>query len=344
MRFSQLLAQMPACAPEAPRHLGDDPEIEAAAPLHRASTGQVSFVEAGHRLAEALATSGASAVLLPADPELQRLASARGMAWVELERPKLAFADLLAVLHPRRRPQPGVHPSAVIADDVHLGEDVSIGAHVCIGAGCAIGPRCVIHPGAVLYGDVVVGADGEIHANAVLQEGTRVGDRVVIHANAVVGAEGFGFVPGPGGLRRLPQVGRVRLDDDVEVGCCSTIDRAAMGETHIASGTKIDNLVQIAHGVRVGRHCAISSQVGIAGSAEIGDGVILAGQVGVADSARIGAGAIASSKSGIHGEVAAGEVVSGYPAIPNRLWLRCAAAYNRLPEMARALRQLSRQG
>jgi UDP-3-O-[3-hydroxymyristoyl] glucosamine N-acyltransferase len=177
----------------------------------------------------------------------------------------------------------------------------------------------------------------------VIQGGSSLGHRVVIHAGAVIGAEGFGFVPGPDGLRRLPQVGRVRIDDDVEVGCGSTIDRAAMGETRIGAGTKIDNLVQIAHGVQVGQRCAISSQVGIAGSARIGDGVILAGQVGVADSARIGDGAVASSKSGIHGEVGPGEVVSGYPAIPNRLWLRCAAAYNRLPEIARSLRQLQRQ-
>jgi UDP-3-O-[3-hydroxymyristoyl] glucosamine N-acyltransferase len=342
MRFSRLIEQLSALSAESPRDLGSDPEIVAAAPLDRAAAGEVSFLERDHRLADCLASSGASALLLPLDPELQARATARGLAWLAVDRPKLAFAELLEILYPRRLPAAGVHPSAVLAGDLQLGEGVHIAAHVVIGVGCRIGPRTVLHPGVVLYNDVSIGADCELHAHAVIQDGSRIGDRVVIHAGAVIGAEGFGFVPGPDGLRRLPQVGRVRLDDDVEVGCGSTIDRAAMGETHIGAGTKIDNLVQIAHGVQVGRRCAISSQVGIAGSAQLGDGVILAGQVGVADSARIGAGAIASSKSGIHGEVAAGAVVSGYPAIPNRLWLRCAAAYNRLPEMARTLRQLSR--
>lgn len=343
MRFSRLLEQLRTLTAESPRNLDPDPDIAAAAPLDRAESGQVSFLEAGHRLADSLASSGASALVLPLQSELQAQATALGMAWVAVERPKLVFAELLAILYPRRRPDAGIHPSAVLSSDTELGTEVHLAAHVVVGGQCRIGDRTVLHPGVVLYNNVTIGADCEVHANAVIHDGSRIGDRVVIHAGAVIGAEGFGFVPGPDGWRRLPQVGCVRLESDVEVGCGSTIDRAAMGETCIGQGTKIDNLVQIAHGVQVGRQCAISSQVGIAGSARIGDGVILAGQVGVADSARIGSGAIASSKSGIHGEVAAGEVVSGYPAIPNRLWLRCAAAYNRLPEMARALRQLSRQ-
>lgn len=343
MRFSQLLEQISAWDPGSPRDLGADPEIVAAAPLDQAGPDQVSFLEAGHRLADSLGSSRAGALLLPAQADLQAQASARGIAWVAVAQPKLVFAELLAILYPRRRPQTGIHASAVVAPGAALGEGVHIGPHVSIGANCRIGDGTVIHAGVVIDDDVTIGDNCELHANAVIQGGSSLGHRVVIHAGAVIGAEGFGFVPGPDGLRRLPQVGRVRIDDDVEVGCGSTIDRAAMGETRIGAGTKIDNLVQIAHGVQVGQRCAISSQVGIAGSARIGDGVILAGQVGVADSARIGDGAVASSKSGIHGEVGPGEVVSGYPAIPNRLWLRCAAAYNRLPEIARSLRQLQRQ-
>jgi UDP-3-O-[3-hydroxymyristoyl] glucosamine N-acyltransferase len=159
----------------------------------------------------------------------------------------------------------------------------------------------------------------------------------------VIGGEGFGFVPTGAGWRKMPQTGRVVLEDGVEVGSGSCIDRPAVGETRIGAGTKIDNLVHIGHGVSTGRGCALAAQVGIAGGARLGNGVILAGQVGLANRAVMGDGAIASSKSGVHGEVAAGEVVSGYPAIPNRLWLRCAAAFNRLPELARSLRQLEKR-
>ncbi|MEL0339567.1 MAG: UDP-3-O-(3-hydroxymyristoyl)glucosamine N-acyltransferase, partial [Synechococcus sp.] len=171
--------------------------------------------------------------------------------------------------------------------------------------------------------------------------GSRLGQGCVVNSNAVVGSEGFGFVPTASGWRKMPQTGQVVLEDLVEVGCGSTIDRPSVGETRIGAGTKIDNLVQVGHGVVTGKGCALASQVGIAGGARLGNGVILAGQVGVANRAVVGDRAIASSKSGIHGEIAAGEVVSGYPAIPNRLWLRCSAAFNKLPEMARTLRRLS---
>jgi UDP-3-O-[3-hydroxymyristoyl] glucosamine N-acyltransferase len=196
----------------------------------------------------------------------------------------------------------------------------------------------------VVYGDVEVGEGCELHAGAVLHPGSRLAAGCVVHSNAVVGSEGFGFVPTATGWRKMPQTGLVVLEEGVEVGCGSTIDRPSVGETRIGAGTKIDNLVHIGHGVVTGRGCALAAQVGIAGGAKLGNGVILAGQVGVANRATIGDRAIASSKSGIHGDVAAGEVVSGYPAIPNRLWLRCSAVFNKLPDMARSLRQLKNQG
>ena len=196
----------------------------------------------------------------------------------------------------------------------------------------------------MVYGDVEVGEGCELHAGAVLHPGSRLAAGCVVHSNAVVGSEGFGFVPTATGWRKMPQTGLVVLEEGVEVGCGSTIDRPSVGETRIGAGTKIDNLVHIGHGVVTGRGCALAAQVGIAGGAKLGNGVILAGQVGVANRATIGDRAIASSKSGIHGDVAAGEVVSGYPAIPNRLWLRCSAVFNKLPDMARSLRQLKNQG
>ncbi len=346
MRFSRLLAQLACVAPDGPRSLADDPELHGAEALDRAGSGELSFLEPGNALAASLAACGAGALLIPARGEeaeaLQRQASEQGIAWAALADPRLGFAEALEILYPRPRPAPGLHPSAVVDPSAQLGAGVSVAAHVVVGAGAQVGDGCVLHPGVVLYDDVVLAEGCEIHAGAVLHPGSRLGRGCVVHSNAVIASEGFGFVPTANGWRKMPQTGRVVLEEAVEVGCGSTIDRPAVGETRIGAGTKIDNLVHVGHGVVTGRGCALAAQVGIAGGAVLGDGVILAGQVGVANRARIGDRAIASSKSGIHGEVAAGEVVSGYPAIPNRLWLRCSAAFSKLPEMTRTLRQLQR--
>ena len=343
MRFSQLVAALQEGEAGLLRHgLGRDPQLHSAASLEKATADQLSFLEPGNALVQALASSAVGAVLLPDQDDLVQQAESRQLAWAVCKDPRLAFAESLEQLHPSRLPQAGIHPTAVIGDRVELGAGVSIGAHVCIQDGSRIGSQSVIHPGVVIYEDVVVGERCEVHANAVLHPGSRLGNRCVVHSNAVVGSEGFGFVPTARGWRKMPQTGLVVLDEGVEVGCGSTIDRPAVGETRIGAGTKIDNLVQIGHGVETGRGCALASQVGIAGGARLGDGVILAGQVGVANRAVIGNRAIASSKSGIHGEIAAGEVVSGYPAIPNRLWLRCSAAFSKLPELAKQLRELKR--
>ncbi|MFO7628147.1 MAG: UDP-3-O-(3-hydroxymyristoyl)glucosamine N-acyltransferase [Prochlorococcaceae cyanobacterium] len=347
MRFSILLSRLSEVGDASARHLAADPELCGAAALDQARGGELSFLEPGHALAAALAGTSASAVLIPAQGEeaaaLQQQASARGLAWVALANPRLGFAEALEALYPRRLRPPGIHPSAVIDPASTVGEQVYIGPHVVIGPDCRIGDGCILHAGAVLDDDVQLGAGCEIHAGAVLHPGSRLAAGCVVHSNAVIGSEGFGFVPTAGGWRKMPQTGLVVLEEAVEVGCGSTIDRPAVGETRIGAGTKIDNLVHIGHGVTTGRGCALAAQVGIAGGARLGNGVILAGQVGLANRAVMGDGSIASSKSGIHGEVAAGEVVSGYPAIPNRLWLRCSAAFNKLPEMARSLRQLDKR-
>ena len=319
-----------------------DPELSGAASLEQAAADQLSFLEKGNALTAALAESGVGAVLLPDQQDLIDLATERGLAFAVFADPRLAFAEALDQLHPRLRPLAEVHPTAVVDGRAVIGPGSAVGPRVCIGAGSRIGANCIIHPGVVIYADVVIGDGSEVHANAVLHPGSRIGRQCVVNSNAVVGSEGFGFVPTAKGWRKMPQTGQVILEDGVEVGCGSTIDRPSVGETRIGAGTKIDNLVQIGHGVSTGRGCAFASQVGIAGGARIGNGVILAGQVGVANRAVVGDRAIASSKSGIHGEVAAGEVVSGYPAIPNRLWLRCSAAFSKLPEMAKALRELKR--
>ena len=343
MRFSTLIkALQNGQAGLKQAQQGSDPILRGAASLESASADQLSFLEKGNTLISALSDSEVGALLLPDQEDLIRLASERGLAFAVFADPRLAFAEALDQLHPRQRPLAGIHPTAVMDPRAVVGQGSFVAARVCIGAGSRIGVDCILHPGVVIYDDVIVGDGCELHANAVLHPGSRLGRGCVVNSNAVVGSEGFGFVPTATGWRKMPQTGQVVLEDGVEVGCGSTIDRPSVGETRIGAGSKIDNLVQIGHGVRTGRGCALASQVGIAGGARLGDGVILAGQVGVANRAVIGDRAIASSKSGIHGEVAAGEVVSGYPAIPNRLWLRCSAAFSKLPEMAKALRDLKR--
>ncbi len=350
MRFSQLLGHLselhspPDGGPI--RDLAGDPELRGGGALAEACSGQLSFLEAGSGLAAAIAATGASAVLLPAGDgtaDLGQRLSARGIAWVALADPRLGFAEALEALHPKPLLPPGIHPSAVVDPTAVVGMGSHIGAQVCIAEGVRIGAGCTLHPHVVLYADVELGEGCELHAGSVVHPGSRLGRGCVLQANAVIGGEGFGFVPTATGWRKMPQTGRVVLEEAVEVGSGSTIDRPAVGETRIGAGTKIDNLVHIGHGVSTGRGCALAAQVGIAGGARLGHGVILAGQVGLANKAVMGDRAIASSKSGVHGEVAAGEVVSGYPAIPNRLWLRCSAAFNKLPELARALRHLEKR-
>ena len=352
MRFHQLLSHLSEVQAAGgletiPHHLGSDPELLGAAALDQANSGAISFLEPGNALAAALAASDASAVLLPARGEeaeaLQQQASERGLAWIALRDPRLGFAETLDALYPRQPKAAGIHASAVVDPEAVVGMGSHVGAHVVIGAQVQIGASCTIHPNVVIYDDVQIGDGCELHAGAVLHPGSRLGRGCVVHSNAVVGSEGFGFVPTAAGWRKMPQTGLVVLEDGVEVGCGSTIDRPSVGETRIGAGTKIDNLVHIGHGVTTGKGCALAAQVGIAGGARLGNGVILAGQVGLANKAVMGDRSIASSKSGIHGEVAAGEVVSGYPAIPNRLWLRCSAAFNKLPELARSLRSLEKQ-
>ncbi|MEY3930025.1 MAG: UDP-3-O-(3-hydroxymyristoyl)glucosamine N-acyltransferase [Cyanobacteriota bacterium] len=351
MRFSELLSHLSevqaAGGLQASRHdLAGDPVVSTAAALDLAQSSQISFLEPGNALAAALAASGASAVLLPARGEeaeaAQEQASARGMAWIALADPRLGFAEALDLLYPRRPRPAGIHATAVVDPDAVVGMGSHVGAQVVISADVRIGAGCTLHPHVVIYEDVEIGEGCELHAGAVLHPGCRLGRGCVVHSNAVIGSEGFGFVPTAKGWRKMPQTGQVVLEDGVEVGCGSTIDRPSVGETRIGAGTKIDNLVHVGHGVITGQGCALAAQVGIAGGARLGHGVILAGQVGLANKAVMGDRSIASSKSGVHGEVAAGEVVSGYPAIPNRLWLRCSAVFNKLPDLARTLRQLEK--
>ena len=342
MRFSQLILHLKnGDSGLKDFELLDDPELTSAASLNNANSNQLSFLEKDNQLKLELDQTKCGALLLPPLDELVSKAKKRGISWAILKNPRLGFAESLALLNPRKQPPEGIHPTAVVGENVIIGKGVSIGANVCLGNNCIIGSNSIIHPGVVLYENVLIGNNNELHANCVIHASTKLGDRVIIHSNAVIGSEGFGFVPTANGWYKMPQTGIVVLENDVEIGCGSTVDRPAVGETKIGNGTKIDNLVQIGHGVTTGKGCAMAAQVGIAGGAKIGDGVILAGQVGVGNRVEVGNRVIASSKCGIHADIPANEVISGFPAMPNRLWLRCSAHFKRLPEIAKTIRDIS---
>ena len=324
----------------------NNPDILTAASLEKAKENDISFLDNNSQLnlKNLIKTSKASALLLPAnDKFIIEIAKQISLDWILLKEPKIAFAETLEFLYPSEIEIEGIHKSAVIGENVKIGSEVSIGANAYIGDNTEIGAGTIIHAGAVVYRKVTIGAKNLIHANTVIHSGSIIGDECVINANAVIGGEGFGFVPTSVGWKKMPQVGVVILKNKVEIGSCSTIDRPSVGETIIGEDTKIDNLVQIGHGVTIGKGCAMAAQVGIAGGAQIGDGVILAGQVGVSNKVKIGDRAIASSKTGIVSNIDAGKVVSGFPAIPNQLWLRCSANFKKLPEIAKVIRQLDRR-
>ena len=311
-------------------------EVDRVAPIDAAGPGSLTFV-ASAKWAVRLRTTQASAVIV--HPSI-----ATPLPSLLSDNPYLAFARAVALLHPKAGLPPGVHPSAVVHASAALGEGVHIGAQAVVGARTRIGARSVVHPHVVLDEDVQVGEDCVLHSGVLVREGCRLGDRVVVQNGAVIGADGFGFAKdAEGRYHKIPQMGTVVIEDDVEVGALTAIDRAALGETRIGRGTKLDNLVQIGHSVTVGRDTVLAGQVGIAGSSTIGDRVTLAGQVGVAGHLKIGDGVIATAQTGIPHDVDAGTVISGYPAIPNREWLKASAVFPRLPELLRRLRALEKR-
>jgi UDP-3-O-[3-hydroxymyristoyl] glucosamine N-acyltransferase len=304
-------------------------EISGVAGLESAGPGDLSFF-ANPEYAAALETTRASAVILG------ERAPAPAVAALRSDNPYLAFAEALALFTSDEPTAGGVHPSSVIAPDAVLGADVSIGPFVAVGSGARIGDRAVLHPHVVIGRGAVVGADCILYPHVSVRERCIIGARVILQDGAVIGSDGYGFVSlADGSHRKIPQRAIVVLEDDVEIGANTTIDRPAVGETRIAAGTKIDNLVQIAHGVRVGAHSLLAAQVGIAGSTTLGDHVTLAGQVGVAGHITIGDHVVATAQTGIPNDVEPRSVVSGYPAIPNREWLKSSALVRRLPDLRR---------
>jgi UDP-3-O-[3-hydroxymyristoyl] glucosamine N-acyltransferase len=307
-------------------------EIEGVAGIGAAGHKNVTFV-ANPKYVAMAKTSEAAAVIV--EPDFPAIAAAT----LRVKNPYMAWAKAIEVFHPAPKYAPGVHPTAVVSESARLGERAHVGAYVVIGEGCVVGDDAVILPHVVLYPRVTVGDRLLAHAHAVVREGCRLGDDVVLQNGAVIGADGFGFAKGAEGRWvKIVQSGPAVLEDSVEVQANSCVDRASVGETRVKRGAKIDNLVQVGHGSEVGENTLLCAQVGLAGSTSVGKDVVLAGQVGVAGHLTIGDGAIATAQSGIPGDVAAGAVVSGYPAMENRAWLRTVAAVNRLPELLRTLK------
>jgi UDP-3-O-[3-hydroxymyristoyl] glucosamine N-acyltransferase len=312
--------------------------IERIAGLESAGTGEIAFLE-DKRLLDGAPVSVASCLIVPEGAEIE------AACVIEVKRPKLAFALIAELLHPPKRMEPAIHPTAIVAASAELGESVFVGAHVEIGERSRIGEGTQIHAGAVIGDDVTVGIDCVIHPNVVLYDRVSLGERVILHAGVIIGADGFGYVPDENNFHhKFPQIGTVLIGDDVEVGAGSCIDRAALGETRIGRGTKIDNLVQIAHNVLIGERVLIAAQTGISGSTVIEDDVIIGGQVGMGDHARVLSGAIVGSKAGIlPGKIVRPGVWWGIPVQPLEDYKRLNAHLNRLPQMREEIKELRRQ-
>jgi UDP-3-O-[3-hydroxymyristoyl] glucosamine N-acyltransferase len=311
-----------------------DPDITRVTSLEAAGAGDLSFFT-NSKYASALRTTRASAVILAEDAEPAPCAMLR------TNNPYLAFARAVALFADGWTPAPGVHTRACVADGATIAAGASIGPFAVIEEGSSIGARSVIHAHVTVGRGARIGEDCLLHTRVSIRERVRLGDRVVVQDGAVIGSDGYGFAHTADGAHvKIPQIGDVIIEDDVEIGANTTIDRPAIGETRIRAGTKIDNLVQIAHGVTIGKNVLLAAQVGIAGSTTIEDAVVLAGQVGVAGHLTLGKGVIATAQTGIPNSVEAGTMVSGYPAIPNRDWLKASAVFRKLPELRKTLSDL----
>jgi UDP-3-O-[3-hydroxymyristoyl] glucosamine N-acyltransferase len=284
-----------------------------------------------------LGTTRAAAVMVP-DGSL-----GGNMCKIVVPRVYLAYARVAAFFHPRDQHVLGVSPEACIHPEAVLGEGVSVYPFVWIGRGARIGDRAVLYPMVCVGEECQIGEDSILYPGVVVYPGCSVGKRVIVHAGAIIGSDGFGYARDGTRSVKIPQLGTVLIEDDVEIGANAAVDKASFGATWIQRGVKMDNLVQIGHNVVVGEDAVLAGQVGLAGSVQIGRGAVLAGQVGVANHLRIGDGAMVGSKSGVAQDVPPGGLVSGIPAIPHRNWLRSSRAFSRLPEVLHRLKDIEKR-
>lgn len=313
-------------------------EIAGIAGLANAGPADLAFVD-GLAALEQATRSSAGCFLVSSNDALPE------KTIIVVSQPKVALVKAARAILPIRRAAPGIHPSAVIAAGARLAKDVSVGAHAVIEEGATVGPRTSVGSGACIGPGVEIGADCVIHPRVTIYADVRIGDRVIMHSGSVIGSDGFGYVFAEGYHQKFPQLGRVIIEGDVEIGANTTIDRGSLGDTVIGQGSKIDNLVQIAHNVRVGRHCVIAAQVGIAGSVRIGDYVMFGGQAGIGDRARIEDQAIIGAQAGVlpAKQVRRGSALWGTPARPMAEYKETYAQIAQLPKLARKVDELSRR-
>jgi len=315
-------------------------DIQRVAGIEQAGTGDLTFV-ANRKYWHQLATTRASAVIVH---ESDRLDPAPRFGLLRSQQPYLSFAQAIRLFAAPAVPAKGIDRLAAVAADAVIGADASIGPFVVIGPGASVGARAIIYPNVVIGAGARLGDDCVLHAGVSIRDRVVVGNRVTMLDGAVIGSDGFGFATQRDGSHlKIPQQADVVIEDDVEIGANTTIDRPAVGETRIGAGTKIDNQVQVAHGVRIGRRSLLASQVGIAGSTVIGDDVTLAGQVGVNGHITIGSGAVASGKTGVTRNVEQGAFISGYPGMPNLEWRKAQVLVRHLPELKKRVDELERQ-
>ena len=323
--------------------INDDINIKNVASLQSAKKNEITFLEQNNKLKNHIFETTVSAIIISKKEELIQEIQKRKISFIVVENPRLAFAEILSIFEKKNNLKSGIDSKANVSNAAILGQNCYVGPNVYIGENTIIGDNNYFYPGTIILENVEIGNNNIFCSNSVIHQNTRIYNNCVINSNTVVGSEGFGFIPNEGKWIKMPQTGGVILNNDVEIGTNCCIDRPAVGFTEIGEGTKIDNLVQIGHGVTIGKNCAFAAQVGIAGGAKIGDGVILAGQVGVNNRVKVGNNVIASSKCGIHCDINDGEIISGFPAIKNKLWLKSSSIFKRLPELAKKLRQLDKE-
>ncbi len=301
--------------------------------IDEAEEGDLTFI-ANPKYKDRLSQTRASAILVSPD------VASPGKNLIITKDPYSAMAMTLNLLYPEERVSSGISKDSFVAPDAEIAEDASLYPGVYVGKGAKIGRGVVLYPGVFVGDDVTIGADSVLNPNVSIYKRCKIGERVILHAGVVIGADGFGFANPGEDNRKVPQVGIVQIDDDVEIGANTTVDRGTLGKTWIQKGVKIDNLVQIGHNVVVGENSVIVAQAGIAGSTRLGEGVILGGQVGLAGHITIGDHVMIAAKSGVHESISPNQMVSGTPHMPHRKWLRVQACTERLPEMKKTIGSL----
>ncbi len=309
-------------------------EVQRVASLDAAQHGEIAYVE-DDKFFAAAGKSNASCVIVPENSSLSLPCQ------IKVKNPKLAFALIAEVLHPPKRREPEIHQSAVIAETADIALQVFIGAFVCVGENSQVGSGTQIRAGAKIGDNVTVGSDCVIHPNVFLEDGVTIGDRVILHAGVVIGADGFGYVRDDVSYHKFPQIGTVVIEDDVELGANTTIDRGALGRTRIGKGTKLDNMVHVGHNCDIGERVVIAAQTGISGSVTIEDDCVIGGQVGFGDHIRVQSGAVIGSKAGVlPGKIVRPGVWWGIPIQPLEEYKRLNAHLSRVPAMRDELKQL----